>query len=107
MRFEDVKAHDVLCGVMQHQAEKIKFNDRVQADGKVVEERGEIALLRNSLAHFEQGFELTPGVLQRGSLRHFRRRDDTLRHKTQDNTGRRRVLNQQDECGSARERDRS
>src|SRR5262245_11881305 len=84
MSGEDVKAHHVLYRVMQHQAEKIKINHRVEARGQVMEQRSKIALLRDGFAHFEQGFELTPGVLQRRSLRHFRRRDDAFRHKRQD-----------------------
>jgi hypothetical protein len=51
-----------------------------------VEKRGKIALLRDGLADFEQGFELTPGVFERGGKRHFRRRNDGVRHRRQDNT---------------------
>ena len=86
MRFKNVKAHDVLGGVMQHQAEKVKINDRVQADGQVVEQCGKIALLRDGLAHLEQGFELVPGVLQRRGAWHFQWRDEAFSHNRQDNT---------------------
>src|SRR5712664_259201 len=58
----------------------------MQAAGKVVEQRGEIALLGDGLAYFEQGFELMPGVLKGGRERHFRRGDDGIRHRRQDNT---------------------
>jgi len=58
----------------------------MKAAGKVVEKRGKIALLRNGLADLEQGFELTPGVFERGGKSHFRRRNDGVRHSRQDNT---------------------
>jgi hypothetical protein len=51
-----------------------------------MEQRGEIALLRDGLAHFEQGFELAPGVLERRGLRHFWRRNDAFHHRRQDTT---------------------
>ena len=73
-------------GVVKDQSEEVEVNDGVQSRGKVVKQRRKIALLRNSLAYFEQGFELSPGVLQRRSMRHFRRRDDPFRHRRQDNT---------------------
>jgi len=50
-----------------------------------VEKRGEIALLGDGLADFEQGFELTPRMFKRGGERHFRRGDDGIRHRGQDN----------------------
>jgi hypothetical protein len=86
VRFKDVQPHDFLCWVVQDQAEEVKVDDRVQAGGQVMKQRGKIALLRDGLAHFEQGFELAPGVLQRGGMRHFRGRDDAFRHNRQDNT---------------------
>ena len=83
---ENVQAHHVLRWVVKDQSEEVEVNDGVQSRGKVVKQRRKIALLRNSLAYFEQGFELSPGVLQRRSMRHFRRRDDPFRHRRQDNT---------------------
>ena len=62
------------------------LDDRMEPASKVVEQRGEIALLGDGLADFEQGFELTPGVFERGGERHFRRGDDGIRHRRQDNT---------------------
>ena len=84
--FKNVQAHHVLGRVVKNQSQEVKIDDRVQARSKVVEQRGKIALLGDGLAHLEQGFELTPGVLQRGGMRHFRRRNNALRHKRQDNT---------------------
>jgi len=36
----------------------------MEAARKIVEKRGEIALLGDGFADFEQGFELTPGMLE-------------------------------------------
>ena len=63
-RFENVKAHHVADGIVQDEREEVEFNDGMQAAGKVVEKRGEIALLGDCFADFEQGFELTPGMLE-------------------------------------------
>jgi hypothetical protein len=71
---------------MKNESEEIEVNHGVEAAGKVVEKRREIALLGDDLADFEQGFELTPGVFKRRSEYDFRRRDDGFRHRKQDNT---------------------
>ena len=84
--FENVQAHDVLRGVVKNQGEEVEINDGMKTRGKIMEQRGEIALLRDGLAHFEQGFKLAPGVLPRGGLRHFRRRDCAFRHNRQHTT---------------------
>jgi hypothetical protein len=65
--FEDMKTHDVANRVVKDKAEEIEINNGVKPRGKVVEERREVALLRDGLADFQQGFELTTGVVQRGS----------------------------------------
>jgi hypothetical protein len=83
--FENVEAHDIFGGVVKDEREEVEVDNGMEAAGKVVEKRGEIALLGDSLADFEQGFELTPGVFERGGKRHFRRGDDGIRHRRQDN----------------------
>src|SRR6266550_2250823 len=83
---ENVEAHDVASGVVQDEGQKIEFDDGAQAVRKIVKQRWKIALLGDGLADFEQGFELTPGVFERGGERHFRRGDDGIRHRKQDNT---------------------
>jgi len=85
-RGENMEAHDVASGIMEDERQEIEINDGAQAVRKIVEQRGKIALLGDGLADFEQGFELTPGVLERGGKRHFRRGDDGIRHRKQDNT---------------------
>jgi len=85
--FENVEAHDVFCGVVKDEREEVEVDDGVEAAGKVVEKRGEIALLGDSLADFEQGFELTPGMFKRGGERHFRRGDDGFRHRNRITSG--------------------
>jgi len=84
--FEDVQAHDVARGIVKDEAEEVEVNDGVEARGEVVEKRGEIALLGDGLADFEQGFKLAPGVFERGGESHFRRRNDGFRHRKQDST---------------------
>ena len=85
-RFENVEAHDVAHGVVEREREEIEIDNGVETLGKVVEERGQIALLSDGLANFEQGFELTAGVLvllvlvDRREGRRFRRQDDRVRH---------------------------
>ncbi|GAC1680104.1 MAG: hypothetical protein PVS2B2_18250 [Candidatus Acidiferrum sp.] len=54
--FEHVQAHDVALGVVEYEGEKIKIYDAVETLGKVVEERGKIALLGDGFANLEQGF---------------------------------------------------
>ena len=84
-RFKDVEAHDVARGIVENEGEEVEVHDGVEALGEVVEKRGEVALLGNGLADFEQGFELTPGVLQRRGEGDFGRRNDRIRHRWQDN----------------------
>ncbi len=84
-RFKNVEAHDVARNVVKNEGEEIEVDNGVEAPGKVVEQRGQIALLGDGLADLEQGFELSPGVFERGGERHFRRRDDGIRHRWQDN----------------------
>jgi hypothetical protein len=71
---------------VKNEGEEVEVDDGMEAAGKVVEQRGEIALLGDGLAYFEQGFELMPGVLKGGRERHFRRGDDGIRHGRKDNT---------------------
>jgi hypothetical protein len=85
-RFQNVEAHDVTGRLVKDEREEVEVDDRMEAAGEVVEQRREIALLGDSLADFEQGFELTPGMFKRGGERHFRRGDDGFRHRWQDNT---------------------
>jgi hypothetical protein len=80
--FQNVEAHDVFDRVMKDEREEIKVDDGMEPAGKVVEKRGEIALLGDDLTDFEQGFELTPGMFKRGG--EFRRGDDGFRHRRQD-----------------------
>ncbi len=84
-RFEDVKAHDVLDGVVKNESEEIEVDDRMEARGEIVEKGGKIALLGDGFADFEQGFELTPGMLKRRGEGDFGRRNDGFRHRWQDN----------------------
>jgi len=86
MGFENVEAHDVPDGIVENKTKEVEFDDRMEPASKVVEQRGEIALLGDGLADFEQGFKLTPGVFERGGKRHFRRRDHGIRHRRQDST---------------------
>src|SRR5713101_1759920 len=85
-RFKNVETHDVARGVVENESEKVEVHDGVETLGEVVEKRGEVALLGDGLANLEQGFKLTPGVFERRSGRHFRRRKDVFRHTRQDNT---------------------
>ncbi len=85
-RFQNVEAHDVARSVVKNESKEIEIDDGMETAGKVMEQRGEIALLGDGLADFEQGFKLAPGMFQRGGERHFRRRDDGFRHRKQDNT---------------------
>jgi len=66
MGFENVEAHDVPDGIVENKTKEVEFDDRMEPASKVVEQRGEIALLGDGLADFEQGFKLTPGVFERG-----------------------------------------
>src|SRR5437879_2661456 len=86
MCFENVETHDVRDGIVENKTKEVEFDNRMKPAGKVVKKCGEIALLGDGLANFEQGFELTPGVFERGGKRHFRRRDDRIRHTWQDST---------------------
>ena len=65
-RFQDVQAHDVARGIMENESEEVEVHDGVEALGEIVKKRGQIAMLGDGLADFEQGFELTPGVFTAG-----------------------------------------
>ena len=67
-RFENVEAHHVARGIVERQREEIEIDDGVETLGKIVEEFGEVALLRDGFADFEKGFELAAGVLVGDSL---------------------------------------
>jgi hypothetical protein len=86
-RFKDMEAHDVARGIVENESEEVEVHDRVEAFGKVVEKRGKVALLGDGLADFEQGFELTPGVLEGRGEGDFGRGNDGIRHRRQDTTG--------------------
>jgi hypothetical protein len=81
-----METHNVPRRIVKDETEEVEFDNQVEARGKVVEKRGKIALLGDGLADFQQGFELTPGVFERGGEHHFRRRNDGVRHTRQDNT---------------------
>ena len=84
--FQNVETHDVARGIVEGEGEEVEFDDGMKALGEVVEKRGEIALLGDDFADFEQGFELAPGVFERRSRGRCRRRNDVVRHSRQDNT---------------------
>jgi hypothetical protein len=48
---------------VERQREEIEIDDGVETLGKIVEEDGEVALLGDGFADFEEGFELAAGVL--------------------------------------------
>jgi hypothetical protein len=81
-----VQAHDVAIVVVKHKREEIKINDAMQALGKIVKKCSKIAMLRNRFSHFEQGFELAPGMFERRSRRQFGRGDSGIRHRKQNST---------------------
>ena len=62
-RFENVEAHDVAGGIVESEREEIEIDDGVEALGEIVEKCGEVALLGDGFADFEEGFELAAGVL--------------------------------------------
>jgi len=84
--FQNMKAHHVSDGIVKDTSKEVELDDGMKAAGKVVEKRGEIALLGDGLTDFEQGFELTPGMLKRRGEGDFGRGDDGIRHRGQDNT---------------------
>lgn len=61
-RLENVKAHDVADGIVKSERQEIEIDDGVEALGEIVEEDGEVALLGDGFADFEEGFELAAGV---------------------------------------------
>jgi hypothetical protein len=80
---ENVKAHDFADGVVQDQGEEIKFDNAMEALRQVVKKSREVAMSRNGFRHFEQGFELTPGVFKRRCAGYFGRGDSRIRHTVQ------------------------
>jgi len=54
---------------VQHEGEKIELQNAMETLGKLVKEASEVAMLCNSFADFEKGFELPPGVLEGGRSR--------------------------------------
>ena len=84
--FEDMEAHNIARWIVKDESEEVELHDGVQALGEVVEKRGKIALLRDGLADFQQGFELAPGVFERCGERRFRRRNDVVRHSKENST---------------------
>src|SRR5258708_534881 len=86
-RFKNVETHDVACGVMENEGEKVEVDDGMETLGEVVEKRGQVALLGDGLANFEQGFKLTPGVFKPGGNGQFGGRNEVFRNEKQDTTG--------------------
>ncbi len=81
--FENVQAHDVAHGVVKDEGEEIEVHDGMETLGKIVKKCGEVAMLRDGFGHFEQGFELTPGVFERRCGSWFGRGDSGIRHSRQ------------------------
>jgi len=78
--FEHMKPHDILGGIVQHESEKIGIDDGMQAQGKLMEQRLQIAMLRDDFADVEQRFQLTPGVIKHRGRNCLRRRNRRIRH---------------------------
>jgi hypothetical protein len=51
---------------------------------QIVKKRRKIAMLRDRFRHFEQGFELAPGMFERRCGRWFGRQESVIRHRNQD-----------------------
>jgi len=51
--------------------------------GQVVKKGGEVAMQSDGFRHFEQGFELTPGVFEGRCAGYFGRGDSWIRHRVQ------------------------
>jgi CDI toxin RNase A-like protein len=72
--FEDVQAHGVARGVVQHENEKVEGQNGVETLSQFVKQGFQVALLGDGLADVEQRFELAPGMPDgRESLRALRR----------------------------------
>jgi hypothetical protein len=84
---EDVEAHDVANGVVKDEGEKVKIDDAVETLGKVVKKSVEVAMLGDGFRHFEQGFELTPGLFKRRRGSRFGWGDCRIRHTSQNSIG--------------------
>jgi hypothetical protein len=84
---EDVEAHDVANGVVKDEGEKVKIDDGVKTFGEVVKKSGEVAMLGDGFRHFEQGFELTPGLFKRRRGSRFWWGDSRIRHRSQNSIG--------------------
>jgi len=79
-QLEDVQTHYIANLVVERECEKVEIDDRMQSLGKVVEQCGQIALLRDGFADFEQGFQLPPGMIDWRGERQLRRESDGVRH---------------------------
>ena len=49
-RLQNVQPHHISHGIVQDQRQKIEIDDTVEALGKIVKQRRQIALLRDGLA---------------------------------------------------------
>jgi hypothetical protein len=63
VRLEDVKAHGVVGRFVKDQGEKVEGKDAVETLGKIVEEGFQVALLGDGFGDFEEGFDLTRGMV--------------------------------------------
>ncbi len=62
--FQNVQAHHIAYGVMQNQSEEVELHDPVQALGKFVEKRWQVALLGDGFADLQQSLQLAPRMVR-------------------------------------------
>jgi len=71
---------------VKYERQEIEINNTMQAFRKIVKKSRKVAMLRDRFCHFEQGFELAPGMFKRRSSRWFGRGDSGIRHRNQNST---------------------
>jgi hypothetical protein len=75
-----VKPHDVANGIVQRKRKKIEIDYGMEAFGKIVKKRRQIALMRDGLADFQKGLKLSPGVVEGRGGRQLQRDNCGVRH---------------------------
>src|SRR5271163_2901379 len=85
-RFQNVQPHHIAIGIVKHERQEIEVHDTVKPLRKVVKKSREVAMLRDRFRHFEQSFELAPGMFEWRSRRKFGRGDSGIRHRKQNST---------------------
>ena len=83
---QNVQAHGVARGIVEHQREEIERQHVMETIGEIMEKRFQVVLLGNRFADRKQRFKLSSGAAQWRKIVQFPERFPEVRHKAENST---------------------